>query len=75
MEPRFQQIVTALFLLLAVHVSATVHYVDLDSSNPTPPYTNWSTAATNINDPVDAATDGDTILVTNGVYFYRVGVQ
>src|SRR5712671_2888126 len=47
---------------------AGVRYVDVNSTNATPPYTNWATATTNIQAAVDAAVAGDEIVVTNGTY-------
>jgi hypothetical protein len=47
---------------------AAVHCVDAGSAVPTPPYTDWQGAATNIQDAVDAAVPWDVVLVTNGIY-------
>jgi len=58
----------SLLAFLAAPVNAATLYVDLNSTNPISPYADWSTAATTIQDAVDAASDGDQILVTNGVY-------
>jgi hypothetical protein len=60
---------TVIILLLAVSsLSAATLYVSLGSTNPKPPYTNWATAATNIQDAVNVAAANDVVLVTNGVY-------
>lgn len=47
---------------------AATHYVDLNSTNPVPPYTNWVTAATDIQSAIDAASDGEIVIVSNGLY-------
>src|SRR5438477_3213262 len=55
-------------LALVSPISAATFYVDVNSLNATPPFTNWATAATNIQDAVDVALGDDEIVVTNGIY-------
>ena len=53
---------------VALPVDAATLHVWLDSPKPTLPFATWDTAATNIQQAIDAAEEGDTVLVTNGVY-------
>jgi len=47
-----------------------VRYVDVNSTDATPPYTNWATAAASSQQTVDAAAPGDDIVVTNGASLF-----
>lgn len=58
----------AVVLFLPAATFADTHYVSLDSTNPVLPYSEWSTAATNIQEAIDASSNGDAVLVTNGTY-------
>ena len=70
MKPQCQRLTVALLALLSLPVSAAIHYVDLNCTNPVSPYTSWATAATNIQDAIFPLGIGETILVTNGIYQY-----
>ncbi|MEJ0089382.1 MAG: choice-of-anchor Q domain-containing protein [Limisphaerales bacterium] len=48
--------------------SGIAHFVSIRGTNPVAPYTNWLTAATNIQSAIDVAGDGETVIVSNGVY-------
>ncbi|MCX7002026.1 MAG: hypothetical protein NTV22_01990, partial [bacterium] len=55
--------------IIVTVVEQPVQYADAaNTSGAAWPYTNWVTAATNIQDAVDAAAPGSLVLVANGVY-------
>lgn len=62
--------VPGLLLLLGLRVRAATHYVNAGNPTPVPPYTDWATAATNIQDAVGLAGINDVVVVTNGIYQY-----
>jgi len=59
--------VTSSNALLTVNPNV-VHYVDPSGGHPSPPYTNWATAALTIQEAIDVAAPLDEIVVTNGRY-------
>jgi len=58
---------------IQVTLFPTDRYVNSSNTTPAEPYTTWETAATNIQQAVDVAMDGDTIHVAPGVYDQEPG--
>ena len=70
----------AVLLLLFVYVMgcscmAVTHYVDINGLSPSAPYASWAGAATNIQDAVDVAADGDTVWVADGHYLIESQIE
>jgi parallel beta-helix repeat protein len=69
MNTKLNLLAAGMFLAASSNaLASTTLYVDVKSASPMPPFLTWATAATNIQDAVDAAVSGDEIVVTNGVY-------
>jgi len=64
----FRQIILAVSCFSISHAFASVLYVDVNSTNPTPPYVDLATAAVSIQSAVDVASNTDLILVNDGIY-------
>jgi len=65
----YMRLVFVIILLMAgMKVVADTHYVSLSGTN-NPPYASWPDASTNIIWAVNEAGSGDTVLVSNGIYY------
>jgi len=53
---------------VSFNLAAKTYYVNASNPSPASPYTNWATAAVNIQDAAALTFAGDTVLVTNGIY-------
>mgnify|MGYP001275688998 CR=1 FL=1 len=58
----------SLMLGFTCSIFAETRYVDINNATPAAPFSSWSTAANQIQDAIDMSSNGDIILVANGVY-------
>lgn len=68
MKTRISLLLTGIMLVISAR--ATPRYVVMPGTpgTPTPNYTTWATAATNIQDAVSVTVDNDVVWVSNGTY-------
>ena len=52
MKPKLALLLPLLLALTLAPAGAAMHYLNLANPSPTPPYTNWASAATNIQDVI-----------------------
>ncbi|NKB25896.1 MAG: hypothetical protein GKR87_16305 [Kiritimatiellae bacterium] len=64
---KLQRFIPILFFCLTPVIWGATNYVSFSGSH-TPPFTSWADAATDIQSAIDVASNGDTVLVTNGTY-------
>jgi hypothetical protein len=67
--------IVSMVTLTSVTVLANTLYVDLNSTNPTPPFSSWETAATNIQHACDYGGAEDLILVADGHYYISEPIE
>ncbi|MBN1670962.1 MAG: PKD domain-containing protein [Kiritimatiellae bacterium] len=59
--------VSAACLCVVLAARADTHYVSLSGAHQSP-FTTWADAATNVQDALNAASEGDMVAITNGTY-------
>ncbi|HBA84715.1 MAG TPA: hypothetical protein DCZ95_11530 [Verrucomicrobia bacterium] len=68
-------VMALLLLVCAERSSAATRYVAQAGQTPESPYATWTTAASNVQDAVDAAAEGDGVLISNGTYSAAVNLE
>ncbi len=54
-------------IIVSLNLFADTHYVSKTDANVSP-FTSWANVATNIQDSVDVASEGDIVLVNDAIY-------